>query len=881
MNSTLTAIASRTSVPRILVVDDERIVAEDISESLQHMGFEVIGTAQSGPQAIEMALSMRPDLIMMDIVLQGEMDGVQAAAIIREKIDTPCVFLTAYSDPGVLERAKATEPAGYIVKPFEEAGLRSTVEIALYKVKAEQALRQSREWFSTTLMSISEGVIATNAGGVIQIMNPEAEKLTGWNSKDVVGRHLGEIFRIFNHATNAGARNAAIDALQQRTIIQGESNTILQRADGQTISIDHSGAPIMGSDGQIAGAVLVFRDVTRARHAENELLRYKDHLEELVQERTSEMQKTNEQLTSEVKVRRRAERALEYRVNMQNLVGSISSDFLNLRLSDNEEGMKAALSRIGEFLKVSSTFVFEYSEDGKFASMKHIWSEDPRLSRTRRFFQKLSTDKFPWWQLQANNQNYIYVRSPEELPAEALNEREIMRSYGTRGILAVPMREGSRLLGFFGLHTTDTTRAWVKEDLTFLQMCSDILLSALTRKRSEEEKERLQLQLAHSQKMEAIGKLSGGIAHDFNNMLLPIIGYSDMLLDTLDPEDPRSRDIIEIRKAAERAAGLTRQLLAFSKKQVISKSVFDLNDAIRNIESMLKPTIGEDIALSTHLAPAGLSVKADIGQIEQVIMNLVINARDAMKSGGSVSVRTGLIDASDEALSLISETQPRGHYVFVEVTDTGCGMDEELVARVFEPFYTTKGLDGTGLGLSVVYGILEQHKGGISVQSVPGQGTTFRVFLPASTQVAPVLASKTGGVERVKFRGKGQRILLVEDELGVAKFVSEALRQNGYVVTIASSLREARGLFAEHQGEFEMIFSDAVLPDGNGIELLEALLSAHPEIKGILSSGYTDKHNVNEMLRHRAIEFLQKPYSLPILVSTVGEMMGKIEVLTA
>ena len=167
------------------------------------------------------------------------------------------------------------------------------------------------------------------------------------------------------------------------------------------------------------------------------------------------------------------------------------------------------------------------------------------------------------------------------------------------------------------------------------------------------------------------------------------------------------------------------------------------------------------------------------------------------------------------------------------------------------------------------------------MHSVQGQGTTFRVFLPASTQAAPAQAGERGGAVRSKFRGKGQRIVLVEDEVGVAKFVSEALRQNGYVVTAATSLREARGIFAEREGDFEMIFSDAVLPDGNGIELLEELLTSHPEIKGILSSGYTDKHNVNEILRQRSIEFLQKPYSLPILVSTVGEMMGKIEVLTA
>lgn len=872
---------STAETPRILVVDDERIVAQDISESLQHMGFHVVGVAQSGPQAIEMAMSLRPDLIMMDIVLQGEMDGIQAAAIIREKLNTPCVFLTAYSDPGVLERAKTTEPAGYIVKPFEEAGLRSTVEIALYKVKAERDLRASRECLSTTLMSIGEGVISTNAMGGIQFINPEAIRLTGWEQNEATGRHIEEIFRIFDHNTKLRAPNPAIEAIRSRTICPGGSNTVLMRADEQTISVDHSGAPMMDATGTVTGAVLVFRDVTRARHAENELLRYKDHLEELVGERTVEMQKTNERLTSEVKVRRRTERALEYRVNMQNLIGSISSDFLNLKPSDNDDGILSALNRIGDFLKVDSTFVFEYSEDGKHTSMSHLWCEEARLARCKRLFQNLSVDKFPWWQLQANNQNHIYVRRPEELPSEALNEREVMRSYGTRTLLAVPMREGSRLLGFFGLHTKNEERVWVKEDLTFLQMCSDILLRAITRRRSEDEKERLQQQLAHSQKMEAVGKLSGGIAHDFNNMLLPIIGYSDMLLDTLEPEDPRSRDITEIRKAAERAASLTRQLLAFSRKQVISKSVFDINDAIDNMKNMLKPIIGEDIVLSTHLAPVGITVKADLGQIEQVIMNLVINARDSMREGGAITIRTGQIPATDDSLSLISETQPRGQYVFVEVADTGCGMDEDLIARIFEPFYTTKGLDGTGLGLSVVYGILEQHKGGVSVSSTPRQGTTFRVYLPASSQAAPAKVTVENN-RGPRHRGHGQRILLVEDEAGVSKFVTEALRKSGYHVTSASTLRDARQTFEEEEGRFDLVFSDAVLPDGNGIELLDEVLSARPDIRGLLSSGYTDKHSVNELLKQRSISFLQKPYSLPLLVSTVGEIMkSEVPILKA
>ncbi len=857
--------------PRVLVVDDERIVAEDIRESLIHMGCEVVGVAQSGLDAIEKAVRYHPDLIMMDIVLQGEMDGIEAARIIRERLDIPSVFLTAYSDSGVLERAKVTEPAGYIVKPFEEAGLRSTVQIALYKVKAEKALRESREWFSTTLMSINDAVIATDAQGIVDFMNPTAEVCTGWSRQEARGRSIQEVFRIFDATTRELAPSPALRAISEGVVSHGGSTAILLRPDQSTLSVDLSGAPICDAKGQIIGAVVVFRDVTRARLAEIELHQYKDHLQDLVNERTSEIQLTNRRLVSEIEVRRRAEHALEYRVNMQDIAATISSTFLHLNPTETSGAIQSSLERIGNFLEVEAAFVFEYGSEGKSLALTHLWSQDGRGAARTRAFSALSTSAFPWWQLQANSQPYIYIRRPEELPAEALSEREYLRARGFQTLLAVPMREGSRLLGFLGLHCSNPERQWVKENIAFLQMCSDILLSAMTRKRGEDERERLQAQLAQSQKMEAVGKLSGGIAHDFNNMLLPIIGYSDMLLDTFDAQDPRAGDIAEIRKAAERAATLTRQLLAFSRKQVISKQVFDVNGAITNLENMLKPIIGEHITLSTHFTARSLRVKADPGQIDQVIMNLVINARDAMPHGGTIAVTTGHTSAADGRVSLISKALPRGDYAYIEVRDDGCGMKPDLVERIFEPFYTTKGLDGTGLGLSVVYGILEQHMGGVAVTSQPGQGSSFTVFLPSTNEPDPL--DSVEGAPELDLRGKGQRILLVEDEESALKFVSEALRKHGYDVVTAPNIRDAHRIVADHEQSFALIFSDAALPDGQGLDLLHEIMRTRPGLRGLLSSGYTDKHAVNGAVKHHAITFLQKPYSLPVLVRTVAEAL--------
>lgn len=239
---------------KILVVDDERIVAQDITECLISFGCDVVGTALSGDEAIELAARERPDLILMDIVIQGEMDGIEAAKIIRDRYNIPCVFLTAYSDASVLSRAKACEPAGYIVKPFEEAGLRSTVEIALYKVDMEHALKESHEWLATTLNSIGDGVIATDACGNIKFMNPIAEKLSGWQTAVATGRHLNEVFNIYNEETGQAASNPAMRALEEGCVCTLDHGTILIRPDRSTIPIDDSGAPIRDNVGNIIGA---------------------------------------------------------------------------------------------------------------------------------------------------------------------------------------------------------------------------------------------------------------------------------------------------------------------------------------------------------------------------------------------------------------------------------------------------------------------------------------------------------------------------------------------------------------------------------------------------------------------------------------------------
>ena len=646
---------SEASGSKILVVDDERIVAQDIIECLEGMGCEICDTALSGAEAIEKANVHRPDLVMMDITLQGEMDGVEAATAIRQRYDIPCVFLTAYSDPTILARAKACEPAGYIVKPFDEAGLRSTVEIALYKIKVDRRVRENEKWFHTTLMSIGDAVISTDASGTVRLMNRVATTLTGWTGDQAANRHIEDVFPIFHEQSRERVPNPLLAALETRRHTSAAPLTVLMRPDRSSIPIDASAAPIVGDNNEITGAVLVFNDVTATRAAELEVKRYQEHLEELVEARTSEIQKTNAQLVEEVGVRRRTEKALQHRVAVENLTASLSREFLDRNPAEADSGINESLQKIANALRVPSAYVYMNSPDGATAALTHSWSAEANGGALVSRAKEMPLGQFAWLKLQLAAQNMIYIPDCSGLPAEAHVEREFLRGIHAGSILAVPMKEGDRVLGFVGVEAAESGRRFVAEDASLLRMSSSIFHSALSHARSEQDKGMLQEQLAQSQKMEAVGKLSGGIAHDFNNMLLPIIGYSDMLMDTLDEEDPRAKDLGEIRKAAERAAALTRQLLAFSRKQVISKDVFNINDCITNMEAMLRPIIGEDIDFDIALDPRSLSVLADIGQIEQVVMNLVVNARDAMPSGGRIKVETGNVSGSESVVDTIAE----------------------------------------------------------------------------------------------------------------------------------------------------------------------------------------------------------------------------------
>ncbi len=387
------------------------------------------------------------------------------------------------------------------------------------------------------------------------------------------------------------------------------------------------------------------------------------------------------------------------------------------------------------------------------------------------------------------------------------------------------------------------------------------------------ERKRLEEQLLQSQKIEAVGNLAGGIAHDFNNLLTIISGYSQLTLDRLNKDDPMRKNIKKIIKAGEQSATLTRQLLAFSRKQVLESKVLDLNTVVTDVEKMLGRLIGEDIKMNTVLEPELEHAKIDKGQIEQVIMNLVVNARDAMPDGGKITIKTENVVIDKELSKVIPEALP-GRFVRFSIEDAGVGIDKAILDQIFEPFFTTKEVGvGTGLGLSVVYGIIKQHDGWINVYSEPGHGTIFKVYLPA---IFTWIEEGTKDTISMKdHKGSGERILLVEDEEGIREFVATLLRENGYIIFEAANAKEAQDLFKNEDGNFDLIFSDVVMPGKSGLKLVVELLSDKPDLRVLLCSGYSDKKSRWREIKKRGFRFLQKPFNIVDLLKTIREVLEK------
>jgi CheY-like chemotaxis protein len=372
--------------------------------------------------------------------------------------------------------------------------------------------------------------------------------------------------------------------------------------------------------------------------------------------------------------------------------------------------------------------------------------------------------------------------------------------------------------------------------------------------------------------MEAVGRLAGGIAHDFNNLLTTVLGYSTLLLQHPRPGQEPDKRIVEIKRAAERGAGLTRQLLAFSRKQVIQPQITDLNQVVAGMEEMLRRLIGEDIEFVFTPAAHEVPVRADTGQMEQMLMNLVVNARDAMPRGGRLDVDVTALDRA-AAGELGDPKVPPGDCVVLTVRDTGIGMDRETLARVFEPFYTSKERGkGTGLGLAMVHGVVQQNGGHVNVRSEVGVGTTFEIYLPRAEGQRAAAGDMPASSDRV---AGAETLLLVEDEATVRELVLELLQREGYTVLVAGHGEEALAVAARHTGPIHLLVTDVVMPGMSGGALASRFLSERPGVRVLYISGYSDDAIVRAGVSHADSAFLQKPFSYDAFAAKVRELLDR------
>jgi len=756
---------------RILVVEDERIVGLDLQEALEELGYEVCAVVPSGEEAIERATRDQPDLVLMDIVLAGELDGIDAAGRIWQDLGLPVVFLTAYADDATLDRAKRTGPFGYLVKPFDERELRTTVEMALYRHRMEQELRRSRLWLSTTLRSIGDAVIATGPTGRVQFMNGVAERLTGWPEGEASGRELTEVFDIVNEETGLPAENPVARVLREGGVVGLANHTALLSRDGTATPIADSAAPIKGPSGEIEGVVMVFRDVTEERRAQ-------------------------------------------------------------LALAAEKELLQTTLRSIGDGVIVTDP---EGRVTSLNAAARAITGWPEAEARGRRL-----TEVFP----------LLDERTREPCPDPV---SRVLESGGVVGLSDHPLlvaRDG-------GERSISDSGAPIRDEEGTLLGVVLVFRDVTQRRRIEEE-------LRKVQKLESIGLLAGGIAHDFNNILVAILGNIGYARLRAGQGSEIDGVLADAEKASWRAKDLTAQLLTFSRGGAPVKKTCSAVELVR--ESVALSLRGSPVHCELDLPEEAWPVEADPGQMTQVFSNLVINARQAMPTGGHLAVRVRNL-TRDERRGLL----PAGRYVEVGLRDSGIGISPQHLEQIFDPYFSTK-QTGSGLGLAICHSIVTRHGGAITVESELGDGTTFRVLLPAAT-AAPESAGR-GAQPRAACTG---RLLVMDDDDAVRDLLRRSLGRRGHRVSDAACGEEAFDLYRaalDQDDPFGAVLLDLTIPGGmGGLEALGRLRELDPQVRAMVLSGYSNDPVLADPHSYGFQAALSKPFDLNALIEAVATLL--------
>jgi two-component system cell cycle sensor histidine kinase/response regulator CckA len=764
---------------------------------------------------------------------------------------------------------------------------------------------------AVTLSSIGDAVIATDLTGAITFINAETERLTGWLRADAIGRPIEAVFRIVNH--ESGVVDNPVSAVLRSGQPQGLANhTVLESRQGGSVPIESKASPIRQADGTMEGAVLIFRDCTRRYQVEEALC------ERIVlREQLAQIADTVPGVICAYRVRPDGSSCYPYASpRIQELYGRSAEELardagpaFGAIHSDDVAAVAAAAAESarklepwqGEFrvnhptkglIWVEGRSMPEIEADGSV-----LWrgflsdvtdrkrAEDALHESEERFRQITENIREVFWLTDPDNHQMLYTspafetiwgRPRSELQSSARawldaihpDDRErVARASATKEVIGA-YDEAYRVV------RPDGTVRWVRDRGFPVRDNSGKVIRIAGVAEDITEQRQLESELRQAQKMESVGLLAGGVAHDFNNALTVIMGSTEVLAEALPSSSEAESALDEIRSATNRAVSLTRQLLAFSRKDVIAPRLIDLNALVTETERMLRRLMGEDIEIAATLDPTIANVKVDPGQWDQVLMNLAVNARDAMTGCGRFTIETRDLHIEAQSTAASRGIQP-GRYVELSIGDTGCGMPADVVSRVFEPFFTTKPVgQGTGLGLAVVYGIVKQSGGSIDVRSEVNVGTTFTILIPASEgRVENASGAKLPSAMSGE-RGS-ETILLVEDEDSLRRMATRVLSKQGYTVLQAASGPEALRLLDEHKNRIDLLVTDVVMPTMDGRELAERVRKLVPSIGVLFTSGYTEDAVVDRGVEAQLVAFLQKPYVPLALARKVREVLQR------
>ena len=849
--------------------------------------------------------------------------------------------------------------------------------------RAEAELRASQSKLALTLQSIGEGLIATDAHGLITLMNPVAESLTGWPLPDALGRPVGEVFRIMNERTRQAVEHPVQKVLESGRVVGLANHTLLISRDGTERPIADSGAPIrLEGEGELLGVVLVFRDQTEERRAQAALAQSERRLRaiidlapfgafeyELMPDGALVMRVANQAATNILGV------------DCKEFIGKTIEDaFPQLGETPIPEGYRAVAATGQPYeqqvwyqeLRFQGCYETKAIQTGKNRMAVFFRDITEQKKSEEALVKRLETltgplgdlsdlrfeDLFDLEEVQKIQDAFSeatgvaslitsvdgapitrpsrfcslcndVIRKTEKGVRNCIHSDAVLGQKNPQGPTVQPCLSGGLWDGGASIcvgdrHIANWLMGQVLDDEAdeteilkyareigadeeefkqalksvtrmprekfkkvcdaLFQIAKQLSLQALkniqqareiTRRiRAEEERHKLEVQIQHAQKLESLGVLAGGIAHDFNNLLMAILGHADLALQDLSPVSPVRENLREIEKASRRAAGLCQQMLAYSGRGKFVIQVVDLGEVVEEMTHMLEVSISKKVVMRFNFAPHLPPVEADVTQLRQVIMNLIVNASEAIgDKSGVIAISTGAMECDRAYLSetWLDEAQPTGLYVYLEVADTGCGMDKATLSKIFDPFFTTK-FTGRGLGLAAVLGIVRGHKGAIKVYSEPGRGTTFKILLPASRRPAKRLRSETSPAP--SWKGSGT-VLLVDDEETIRALGKQMLERLGFSVLLAADGREGLQVFSERRDEIHCVLLDLTMPHMDGEEAFREMRRLRHDVRVILSSGYNEQEVSQRFVGKGLAGFIQKPYQLSVLEKTLRRIFGQ------